>query len=425
MIRFQCKCVGWIVFFCLTLCLSFHSVSAQQSTLVWPEFRGPTGDGHADHSRLPVQFGEELENLQWKTAIHGKGWSSPVIWDEQIWLTTATEDGTKMSVICVDLETGKILKDLVVFENANPDFCHPTNSYASPTPAIESGRVYVHFGKYGTACLDTSSGKIIWSRRDFECDHFRGPASSPVLFQDLMVVAFDGADQQYVVALDKSSGETRWKVDRNIEYFKGDDGDWKKAYGTASIFQVDGQPLLVYPSASATVAYRPETGAEVWRVYHDGMNASARPVQTHNGLILITNGMGMLVAVDPGGSGDVTDTHVRWTASKSVARKSSLLVVDDLVYMNDDKGIFSCIDPEDGSYVWQKRLGGTFAASPIHADGKIYAFSGEGKIHVLKPGREFELVSESDLGDGYNASPAVSGNKLILRSYSHLYCIEE
>ncbi len=238
------------LFACLASALVLtHSVAGQDDLPIrnWPEFRGPTADGHASQSELPVEFGED-KNVQWKVAIHGKGWSSPVIWGEQVWLTTATEDGTRMSVICVELATGKVLHDFVLYENETPDFCHPTNSYASPTPAIEDGRLYVHFGKYGTACIDTQTAEVIWSRTDFECDHYRGPASSPILFAGLLIVAFDGYDQQYVVALDKTTGQTRWKRDRNIEYAK-DNGDWKKAYGTGSIFEVNGKPLLVYPSA--------------------------------------------------------------------------------------------------------------------------------------------------------------------------------
>ena len=304
----------------------------------WPEFRGPTADGHASETKLPTKFDDST--LQWELPVHGKGWSSPVIWDGQVWLTTATKDGKQMSVIGVDLESGKQLHDFVVFENEEPAFCHPTNSYASSTPAIEDGRLYVHFGSYGTACVDTKTAKVLWQRRDLPCDHFRGPASSPIIYKNLMIVAFDGFDHQYVVALDKATGDTVWKKERDINYGT-DNGDLMKAYGTGAIFEVDGKPLLIYPSAIATIAYDPMSGDQKWIVYHKGMNVSARPLLTGGGLIIITNGMGQMVAVKPKGKGDITKSNVAWQSSKAIPKKSSALIVDDRMYMNEDKGIIS------------------------------------------------------------------------------------
>ncbi len=399
------------------------SMSCEGQQTQWPEFRGPTADGHAAAGKLPTHI-DEAAHVRWKTPIHGKGWSSPVIWGEQIWLTTATPDGKKMSVVCVALKTGQVVHDFVLYEHENPDFCHPTNSYASPTPAIEEGRVYVHFGKYGTACINTETGQVIWSRRDLECDHFRGPASSPLLFENLLIVPFDGADQQYVMAFDKRNGRTVWKAQRNIDYGT-ENGDLKKAYGTAVIVNVHGEPLLISSSAVATEAFRPLDGERVWILYHGGMNASSRPILAGNGLIIITNGMGQMVAVRPQGKGDITNTNIAWRLSKAVARKSSQLFVDRRLYMVDDKGVISCVNPENGEFVWQERVGGTFAASPIFADGKIYFFSEEGKIYVVAPGDQFKLLAESKLGDGFKASAAISGNEMILRSISDLYCVEE
>ncbi len=401
------------------VCILFADIGIAQQN--WPEFRGPSADGHADDAKLPLDF--DASKISWELPIHGKGWSSPVIWDDQIWLTTATEDGTEMSVIGVDLTSGKKIHDFVIFKNEKPDFCHPTNSYASPTPVIEEGRLYVHFGSYGSACIDTDSAEIIWQRRDLECDHFRGPGSSPILHRNLMIVAFDGADQQYVVALNKTTGETVWKNDRDIKYGT-DNGDFKKAYGTGAIFEVNGQPLLIYPSAIATIAYDPMTGEQVWIAYHAGMNVSARPLMTDNGLVILTNGMGKMLAIKPEGKGDISETHIAWQASKAIPRRSSPILVDGMMYMSEDKGILSCADPATGEAVWTKRVGGTYAASPIHANGKLYFFSIEGKIHILKPGKAFDLVKKTELGDGFNASPAVSGNRLVLRSISKLYCLE-
>ena len=404
------------------LVLSFVTpLPSRAETVYWPEFRGPSGDGHADSATLPVAIDESV--VQWKTPIHGKGWSSPVVWGNQIWLTTATEDGTQMSAICVDRRTGKVVHDLLLLENAEPAFCHPMNSYATPTPVVEEGRVYVHFGSYLTACLDTETGKVIWQRDDLKCDHWRGPASSPILHDGKLYVAYDGFDVQYVVAFDASDGSTVWKRDRNIDYGT-DNGDRMKAYCTAQVIEVDGKEQLIYPSASATVAYDPQTGEPLWTVYHDGMNASARPLH-HDGLVFLTNGSGAMVAVRPDGKGDVTGTHIDWSARKFVAKKSSPIIVDGRFYMNSDDGVISCRKPATGEIVWQKREGGEFAASPIFADGRIYLFSVEGNILTLEPGDQLKILAETKLGDGFMASPAVVENDLILRSKSDLYLIRK
>ena len=395
----------------------------QSSTVQnWPEFRGKAGEGKSLRAQLPTNLSDP-SIVAWEIKIPGKGWSSPVIEDGQIWLTTATRDGKKMSVICVDIETGKVLHDRVIHENENPAPCHPTNSYASPTPVIDDGKVYVHFGSVGTTCLDAKTGEQLWQRTDLPCDHLRGPASSPIIFDNLLIVAFDGVDQQYVVALNKETGHTVWKRDRDIQYGT-DSGDYKKAYGTGVVFQIDGKPLLVYPSAVATIAYRPATGEPVWTVYHAGMNVSARPLLTKEGDVVISNGLGRAVAVDPIGTGDITKTNIKWTIARAVNKKASPLVIGDRLYMISDDGIASCVNTSDGSYVWQERLGGKFSASPIFDGEHIFAFDNKGTIHVFKSGDTFVSVSKSKRGDGFRASPAVSGNRLILRSLTHLYCLK-
>ena len=264
---------------------------------------------------MPVRWSEK-ENIVWKTPIHDKGWSSPVVWGNQVWLTTARADGKEMFAICIDRDKGTILHDLKLWEVEKPAFCIPYNSYASPTPVIEEGRVYVHFGTYGTVCIDTTTGKPLWERRDLNVDHFRGPGSSPILFGDLLIVNFDGYDAQYVVALNKKTGETVWKKDRDIDY-KVKDGDPKKAYGTPTVVMVKGKPQLVSPAAVATIAYDPNNGDEVWKVYHGGMNAAAPPL-IYDDKVFITNGSGSMVAVRPDGSGDVTKMNIAWALKSGV-----------------------------------------------------------------------------------------------------------
>lgn len=388
----------------------------------WPEFRGPTADGVSAERPLAVRWSEQ-EGVAWKTEIPGKAWSSPVIWDGPVWLTNATADGKRLSVVAVDRDTGKLVRDITVFEIETPQFCHAFNSYASPTPVIEPGRLYAHFGSAGTACLDTATGAVAWRRQDLPCDHFRGPGSSPILHGDLLVVAFDGFDRQYVVALDKRTGATVWQTDRNIEYGTTD-GDMKKGYGTAAVVTVDGRDQLVIPSAGATIAYEPATGKELWRLNHGGMNASARPLHAHGAVYVNTSSGGMgMVAVRPDGAGDVTASKLVWKSSQGTGTRSSQLVLGDRLFLVANGGAATALDIATGKPVWQKRLGGEFSASPILADGRIYVANQDGDTFVLEAAPPHELVATNTLAAGCMASPAVYDGAIYLRTKTHLYKI--
>lgn len=399
----------------------------------WPQFRGPDGDGHSDAKGLPLTF-SETEHVKWKTAIHGKGWSSPVVWGSQVWLTTATEDGTELSVVCLDKDSGKVLRDEVLFRVATPQFCHKFNSYASPTPVIEDGRVYVTFGSPGTACLDAKSGKILWQRTDFVCNHFRGAGSSPIVWENLLIMNFDGSDTQFIAALDKNTGKTAWRTERSVDYKDigkdgkpEADGDWRKAFGTPHVFVQDGKPVLLSSGAKAHYAYEPATGKEIWRIDDPAHHsAAARPV-VGLGMVFIAAGFsqGEVFALKLGGQGALDPSQVVWRMKKSAPNKPSLLLDDGLMYTNNDGGIVSCLDAKTGEVQWSQRVQGNYSASPIFADGRIYVSSEEGKVAVLAPGREFKLLAENKLEDGFMASPAVSGKALFLRTKTHLYRIEE
>jgi len=390
----------------------------------WPQFRGPRGDGQSPAQGLPLTFGEG-QNVRWTTPVHGKAWSSPVVWGEQIWLSTATKDGKELGAVCIDPESGKIVHDVVVFKPAKPQFCHPMNSYGTSTPVIEKGRIYLHFGVHGTACLDTATAKTLWTREDFSCDHFRGPASSPIVVDELLVLTFDGVDVQYLVALDKLTGKTVWKRDRKT-VFDTDETDYHKAYSTPAIISVQGKRQLVSPGAGAVMAYVLTTGEEIWRVRSGGMNAAALPL-FGNGLVYATSAAGgyQLYAVRPDGHGDVTDTHVAWKFDKNVPTRSSQILVGERLFMISDAGVISCVDAKSGQSVWQKRLGGAFSASPLLAEGHIYFFGEDGEVPVVAAADEYKLLANNHLGDGFMASPAVYANSLILRSRTHLYRIEK
>lgn len=401
------------------LMASAHAIASPP----WPEFRGPTGDGVSTDRNLPESWSES-RGVAWKTPIPGKAWSSPVIWDDHVWLSNATEDGTRLSAVGVARDSGRIVHDITVFKIAEPQFCHPFNSYASCTPVIERGRLYVHYGSAGTACIDTTSRAVLWSRQDLPCDHFRGPGSSPILHGELLIVAFDGFDLQYVVALDKATGKTVWRTDRNIDYGTTD-GDAKKAYPTATVISSGGREQVVVPSAGATIAYAPTTGEELWRVRHGGMNASARPLFGH-GLVYINTAAGGMkfLAVRPDGTGDVTGSQIAWKSSQGTGSRSSQLLLGDRLFLVGDAGTASVLDARSGKALWQKRLGGEFSASPILAEGRIYVSNQSGDTFVLSATDPYPVLATNTLDTGCMSSPAVFDGAIYLRTKTHLYRLD-
>ncbi len=411
-------------------------------TANWPQFRGMGGDGHHGEA-LPLRWSES-ENVTWKVAVHGRGWASPVIWGDRVWLATATEDGRELSVVGVDRGSGEVVHDLKLFEVEEPQFAHRFNSYASPTPVVEEGRLYVSFGSPGIACLDTADGRVIWERRDFVCDHFRGAGSSPILYGDLLIHPFDGSDRQYVAALNKETGETVWMTERTVDFRDlGPDGkpkeggDLRKAFATPHVANFGSGDVLLSSGAMAHYAYEPLTGRELWRVEdRSAHSASARTAVGH-GLVYILAGWsaGPLLAVKPGLAGEVLDIAAEpvagqqlelvWKVRRSVARKPSVTLVDDLLFMVDDGGIASCLDAMTGEEVWRERVGGDHSASPMYAAGRLYFCNEEGKTIVVAASRTFEVLAENKLDEGFMASPAASGGALFLRTRTHLYRIEE
>ena len=405
---------------CLSLfILCLLAITVTISAEDWNQFRGASGSGKA-LADLPLEFSES-DGVAWKVPLAGKAWSSPVIWKKQIWVTNALPDGHKLWALCFDLETGKKIHDILVFDVAEPQFCIAKNSYASPTPVIEEGRIFVSFGAHGNACIDTATGKTIWERRDLQCNHYRSPASSPIPYGDLYILHFDGFDKQYVVALDKKTGKTRWTHHRAFN-FRTDNGDRKKAFGTPAVITHKGLTQLIAPAAVATESLDPLTGKLLWTAYTGGMNASARPIYGH-GLVFITNGMGRMSAVRPEGKGELPGKNIAWASKRGVPKKSSLILDGKLLFMVSDLGVASCVDAATGKAHWTDRLGGNYAASPIFARGRIYFFNEDGEIPVIEAGKKFKLLARNKLADGFMASPAISGNSLILRTKSNLYRI--
>ena len=416
----------------LLAALSTLSATANERPLAWPEFRGPAGQGTSKAVRLPLEWSDE-KGVTWKTPIHGRAWSSPVSDGKIIWLSTANPNGTELSAISIDAQSGKVIHDLKLFQVENPQYAHPFNTYASPTPVFDGPRVYLTFGSPGTACLDAKSGKVLWERRDFACNHFRGAGSSPTVFENLFIMHFDGSDHQYVAAVDKLTGKTIWKTDRSLDFKDltpegkpAADGDWRKGFATPLVHDFGDGPILISHGSKAVYAYEPRSGKELWHVEEQKTHsASGRPIVGH-GLIFVSMGhpKSELWAIKPGGRGDVTESHVAWKVKRNVPTRSSIVLVDDLLFMVDDGGIASCLEASTGKQVWIERIGGTYSAAPLAGAGRVYFFSEDGKTTVLAADREFKVLTTNQLGDGFMASPAVIGNAFILRSKTHLYRIE-
>jgi outer membrane protein assembly factor BamB len=392
--------------FCLTLYLAATALIQD-----WPEFRGPTGQGHSNERGLPLTWSEG-KNVKWKVAIPGRGWSSPAIQGDRIWLTTATDEGKSLRAVSLDRNTGAILQNIEVFLLKSGGSINSKNSQASPTPVIEGDRVYLHFGALGTACI-TQSGQIVWKTRLAYDNGQHGPGGSPVIYGDLLIVSCDGQDIQYVAALDKQTGKVRWKRPRQ----------GYQAYTTPLIIRLPGGDQVVSPGALRAIAYEPRTGKELWQVsYGEGFSNVPRPVYGH-GMVFICTGFHQpsLLAVRLDGRGDVTKTHVAWALKRGVSLTPSPLLIGDELYLISDNGIATCVDAKTGAEHWRVRIDGNHSASPTYADGRIYFLSEEGESVVIAPGKEFKLLARNQLDGETLASMAVSGASIFIRSRTHLY----
>ena len=383
----------------------------------WPQFRGPTGQGHSTERGLPVEWSES-KNVVWKTPVPGRGWSSPVVADGRVWLTTSTRaNGASLRLLAYDVATGRELVNVEVFHLRSSDLLNIKNSQASPTPIVDGDRVYVHFGSDGTAAL-TVAGDIVWKTRlPYESQH--GNGGSPIVHGDLLILSCDGSDDAFVVALEKSTGKERWKTRRRQPA--------DQAYSTPLAIKVGGRDQIVSVGAYRAAAYDPQNGKEIWRVsYRDGFSNVPRPVYGH-GLVYIATGFQepSLMAVRADGEGDVTRSHVAWTVKRAAPLTPSPVLVGDELFLVNDVGIASCLDARTGEQHWIARLGGNFSASPVVAEGRIYFLSEEGVATVVAPEKMFRKLATNSLDGETLASMALSQGSIFIRSDSHLYRIAE
>ncbi len=390
----------------------------------WPQFRGPDGQGHSNAEGIPLQW-SETENIAWKTAIPGEGWSSPVIYGNQVWMTSAHKKGLSLHVVCVDRSSGKVLHDIEVLTTPDAGPRHVQNGYASPTPVLDSQHAYVTFGPRGTVCLD-KSGKIVWKNTELNFNVIQGAGSSPILHEDLLILTCDGIDVQYIAALDKRTGKVRWKQARkHFERVKRAIG--KMAYSTPLAQTINGVPQLVSSGADHVGAYDLRTGKEIWWMPYTGFSQVGRP-SYGNGLFYVIGSVSQdhfaIYAVRPG-KGQLTEEQIVWKNSSGIGHVPSPLLVGKEIYAVDDKGITSCLDAMTGKAHWKERLGGNYRASPIEIRGRIYTCSREGVCHVLAGGKKYKVLATNKLDGTLMASPAVAGRALFIRSGTHLYRIEK
>jgi outer membrane protein assembly factor BamB len=413
----------------------------------WPQWRGPAGEGHAPAAHdLPLTW-SETENVAWKTPLPGRGWSSPVIGAGRIWLTTATEqvasaddkaralEGNRMAgqlevsgsvtirALCVEQATGKLVHDVELFTIQGPQPIHKLNSFASPSPVLAGDRLYCHCGDFGAACLDATTGAVLWRNRELRLNHENGPGSTPVVWRDKLIVHLDGSDVQSIAAYDTATGRIAWQTPRSGEL--RDDPQLKKAYGTPLILPVGGRDVVLSPAADWLYAYDPATGNELWKMSYGvlGFSIVPRPVSAGDLLVMSTSfNQPELVAVKL--AGPDTPPEIVWREKKGAPTMSSPLVLDDLVYVVSDKGVGSCLDVQTGAPVWTQRLGGNFSSSPLCADGRIYVSNRDGDTFVINPGREEQLLATNHLDGGIFATPAAVGRAIFLRTETALYRLE-
>ncbi len=393
----------------------------------WPEFRGPGGQGHSSAHSLPVHWDLETD-VRWKVVLPGHGWSSPIVQDGRIFVTTAVgvphdaSNSQSLRALSLDAATGEMLWNVEVFvKTPGPDeSIHPKNSFASSTPITDGQHVYVHFGPIGTACLDYE-GRLIWANDGLPYDSVYGAGGSPIFSGSRLVFLSDGAEDPFVAALERDSGHLAWRTPRPPM----PSPRW--SFATPLEIEVAGRRQLICPAAHVVGSYDPETGDELWRVrYPNRWSIVPRPVFSH-GLVFVSTGFTgppELLAIRPTGTGDVTDSHVAWRTDSGVPHTPSLLVVGDELFMINDQGIASCRDIRTGALHWRQRIGGTFSASPLYADGRIYLVSEQGVCTVIAAATEFQELARNDLAEPTLASFAVFEQSIIVRTQQHLYRIQ-
>jgi outer membrane protein assembly factor BamB len=421
------KSYNYFLFIFIIFSYSVHS----QNISNWTHFRGTNMDGKADVARAPIHWSDST-NIIWKSAVKGLGWSSPIVYGNQIWLTSATKDGKEMYAMCYDLKTGKLIHETTVFTPSEIQRIHGTNSYATPTPCIEEGFVYVNFGGFGTACINTQTFKMVWKREDMPCQHMQGPASSLILHKDLLIVHLEGTENPYVAVLNKKTGETVWKSIRPADVYDKVEPVYRKSYQTPLVIQVNGRDQLISNSAQMCFAHDVNTGEVIWTIYYGYDSTVSQPIYW-DGLVYVNSGwiimdnipfFARMYAVDPTGKGDISKSHVKWMYEDLVPQIPTPVIVDGKIYMVHDRGMVTCLDAKTAKVIWKNELAGNFNSSPVLAAGNLYFFNVKGECTIVKPGNSYQEVAINRINETVKSVPAFIQNKMVLRTEKHLFLIE-
>ncbi|WP_197528073.1 outer membrane protein assembly factor BamB family protein [Posidoniimonas polymericola] len=416
-----------------TLLLVVVLTGPSAAEVLWPQFRGPDGQGRVRTTRAPLAWGEG-EGVRWKTPLPGRGWSSPVVLGDHIWVTTAEQQGPEvpgeqgtvavdrvaLSAVCVSRDSGEIVHRVRLFDIESPEKIHAQNSYASPTCCLSGDHLICHFGRNGTACLDAQTAEVLW-KKAYVVEHYVGAGSSPVMCEGKLILVCDGADQQFVVALDPVSGNEVWRQDRPP--FRATNPDVLKSFATPLAVEHAGQVQLVAPGAQWIVAYRPSDGEELWRYDHGaGFSLVPRPVTDGRTIYYCSGFAGdEVLALPLGESGKLDDDQVRWRYKRQAPHQPSPLLMAGRLLMVSDQGIFQCLDANSGKLLWKKRLGGNYSASLLQVGDCCFAFSKEGVATCLDAGGK--VLHENQLDGEFHATPAIVDDEWIIRTDTHLYAI--
>lgn len=414
-------------FFCIW-CSVTLALMAFNTTLAenWPCFRGPTRQGISNEKDVPLEWSPK-SNVVWKRPIPGEGWSSPIVFDERVFVTTATDGGASFRLLCLDRLTGTVLWNKQVLRQ-KPGHKQNFNSYASSTPVTDGQRVYV-LAFDGTLAAVSMEGNVIWSHREFEYYSEHGLGVSPILYKDLLIVPFDGSssgpdrklgwqkpwDQALILAMDKNTGEVRWRGRR---------GSSRIAHITPQVLSENGRDQLVSSAGDVVQGFNLKTGERIWTVSSPGEGV-VPSVVIGDGLIFTTSGFGdsTIRAVRIGGKGDVTKTHIAWESTDDVSKIPSMLYVRPFLFLITETGVAKCLRATTGEEIWRERLESRYSASPVWAEGRIYFLSEKGKTTVVQAGGEFKIIAENELNEKCSASPAVSQRHIFIRTENNLYCI--
>lgn len=430
------KLIAFVVFLSLS---PWHDTQAD-----WLEWRGPSGQGIDDFSIIPTEWSES-KNVKWRTEIPGRGWSSPVVIGNHIWLTAAhetlaSEEETKerlksntggqplivlsnvrIHAVCINKKSGKILHDIELLKKKNPQWVHKTNSYASPTPIINDGKLYLQNGSYGTACLDLKTLEVAWRNQELWVMHENGPGGSPIIWNDLIIFHMDGSDKQYIAAINKNTGKVVWTTPRSGKMESNP--QLKKSYGTPTVTKIHGKEVVISPAANWVYGYEPKTGKELWKVHYGmlGFSVVPKPVIGDGMIYIGTSFMRpQILALD------ITkdEPEIAWNWKRSVPAVSSpILVGNELYFVSDSGGMVTCLDSKTGAEHFRERIGGNHSSSPTYVGGRILFHSKEGETVAIKPGKDFVVLNRNKLNGAHHASAAISDNELILRTDKALYKI--